>query len=68
MPERSAAYTPTEEEWKFLMGDDGTGHCRGCGQTIDLIDPDCPVCFVALCAAMDEEPDFPKLLEAARAA
>lgn len=54
-------------EWRFLMGDDGTGHCRGCGQKIEHIEPDCPVCMIALTAFMDEEPDFPALLEAAHA-
>lgn len=57
----------SEEEWKFLMGDDGTGHCRGCGKHIGNINPDCQVCMIAVYSFMDEEPDFPALLEAARA-
>ena len=60
------ALTLSDADWKFLMGDDGTGHCRGCGKKIEVIDPDCPVCMVALCAFMDEEPDYPALMEAAR--
>jgi hypothetical protein len=30
------------------MGDDGTGHCRGCGCTIDTFTFDCAVCLYAL--------------------
>jgi hypothetical protein len=39
------------------MGDDGTGHCRGCGCTLDRINEDCEVCVRALCTFMDEEVD-----------
>lgn len=42
-------------EAKRAMGDDGTGHCRGCGNTLDRIDPGCPVCVAAL-AFLDGEP------------
>jgi len=58
---------PSEEEWKFLMGGDENGNCRGCGKSIGIIDPDCSVCMIALTAFMDDEPDFPALLEAAHA-
>jgi hypothetical protein len=57
-----------DEDWKFLMGDDGTGHCRGCGKKIEILDPGCVICMIALHAFMDEEPDYPALMEAARAA
>ena len=63
-----SAANQRDEDWKFLMGDDGTGHCRGCGKPIEVIDPDCQVCMVALCAFTDEDPDYDALMEAARAA
>lgn len=43
--------------WRYVMGDDGTGHCRGCGCALDQTNPDCGVCSTALCAFMDEEVD-----------
>jgi hypothetical protein len=30
------------------MGDDGTGHCYGCGNPLAVIDVDCAVCLRAL--------------------
>lgn len=47
----------TEEEWKSAMGNDGTGHCVGCGWPIDRINPECASCMRALCAFMNEEVD-----------
>lgn len=57
----------SDADWKVLMGADVAGNCRGCGQPVERIDPDCPVCMIALTAFMDDEPDFPALLEAAHA-
>lgn len=44
----------SEQQWvgsdaaKRAMGDDGTGHCRGCGNPLDSINVDCHVCVAAL--------------------
>lgn len=35
-------------EAKRAMGDDGAGHCRGCGNPLDKLDVDCAVCMAAL--------------------
>ncbi len=56
-PKPDATPRYTEEEWRDLMGDDGTGHCRGCGGKLEVINPACEVCVQALCAFMDDDVD-----------
>lgn len=46
---------PTPDQ--IMMGDDGTGHCSGCGIPLDRFDEDCTVCMIALAVVNGEIPE-----------
>lgn len=37
-----------DARWSSLVGDDGEGNCWGCGEPLDRINVECPVCLQAL--------------------
>lgn len=53
----SAKIAEVRAPLETLMGDDGTGHCKGCGGSIEQFDPDCDVCMVALDAISGRGPE-----------